>query len=433
MPAFCIFTKTSFMFKTIWCEIITIGEELLIGQVIDTNSAWIGKELNALGIKIRRITSITDNQDEIIRALDAADNYADIILVTGGLGPTKDDVTKNALCVYFKTHLIRNEKALANVNRLFSIRNREVTELNQKQADVPANCIVLQNPRGTAPGMWIEEQGKIYVSMPGVPGEMKGIMESEVLPRIQNKFNLPPVLHRTYMTQGIGESFLSEMIAEWEDQLPPTIRLAYLPSAGVVRLRLSAIGADEKTLSRELDKQEEKLFEVAGEYIYGKGEVRLEKIIGDLFRERKLSLSTAESCTGGYVAHRITTVPGSSDYYTGSVICYADRIKSEQLAVPPDLIKEKGAVSEEVVRLMAEGVKKLYATDYALATSGIAGPGGATAVKPVGLVWIAVAGPNGTHTKQLRLGDVRERVIHETANHILRMLQKIVTGSGQLH
>lgn len=409
-------------------EIMTIGDELLIGQVVDTNSAWIGQRLNEAGIRVKQITSVSDDEQHILQALSEARQRAGVVLITGGLGPTKDDITKKTLCKYFGVGLRLDPGALENVERIFRARGREVSEINRKQAEVPSNAGVLPNPQGTAPGMWFEQDGVIYVSLPGVPHEMKGIMEQAVLPRLRRHFGLPPIVHRTILTQGIGESLLAELIEPWEDALPPYIRLAYLPADGRVRLRLSASGKSEAELNDELDVQVERLKVLADKYIFGYGEDSLEALVGRLLREQRRTIATAESCTAGYIAHRLTLIPGSSDYYTGSVLAYDNRIKRELLGVEQSMLEQSGAVSEPVVCKMAETVRSLMGTDYGVATSGIAGPSGGSPEKPVGTVWIAVSGPSGTIARLYRLGQVRERVIREAAQQALAMTRKLLLG-----
>lgn len=409
-------------------EIITIGDELLIGQVIDTNSAWMGQKLNSIGVKVKQITSVSDDAEHIIAALTEARKRANLIFITGGLGPTKDDITKNTLCRYFNTTLRFDEKSFEVITEIFKARGRGVTDTNRKQAEVPSNCEVLLNKWGTAPGMWFDDEGKVFVSMPGVPYEMKGIMEYEVLPRLIERFKLPPIQHRTILTQGIGESNLSDLISSWEDKLPTYMKLAYLPSPGMVRLRITANGSDESALRSEIESEVQKLISIAGEYIYGYEEEKLESIVGNLLREQGKTLSTAESCTGGYIAHKITTIPGSSDYYIGSVIAYANRIKEKFLDVDPNIFEVHGAVSEQAVKAMAVHVKEKFGTDYAIACSGIAGPGGGTDEKPVGTVWLALATPEKVFTRKLLLGRVRERVIMEASQHALNMLRKALSG-----
>ncbi|MBK7851965.1 MAG: competence/damage-inducible protein A [Bacteroidetes bacterium] len=409
-------------------EIITIGDELLIGQVIDTNSAWMGQKLNSIGVKVKQITSVSDDADHIIAALNEARKRADLIFITGGLGPTKDDITKITLCRYFNSSLRFDEKSFEVITEIFKARGRGVTDTNRKQAEVPSNCEVLLNKWGTAPGMWFDDEGKVFVSMPGVPYEMKGIMENEVLPRLINRFKLPPIQHRTILTQGIGESNLSDLISSWEDKLPPYMKLAYLPSPGMVRLRISANGTNESALRSEMESEVKKLISIAGEYIYGFEEEKLESIIGELLRQQGKTLSTAESCTGGYIAHKITTIPGSSDYYIGSVIAYANIIKEKFLDVDPNIFEVHGAVSEQAVKAMAAHVKEKFGTDYSIACSGIAGPGGGTEEKPVGTVWLALATPEQVITRKFLLGRVRERVIMEASQHALNLLRKALVG-----
>lgn len=409
-------------------EIITIGDELLIGQVIDTNSAWIGQKLNENGIKVFQITSVSDNEEHILNALRDASMRADIILITGGLGPTKDDITKYTLCKYFKSNLRFDETAFIQIEKLFKARGREVTTVNRKQAEVPEKCEVIQNLQGTAPGMWFEEKGKIFISMPGVPYEMKSMMEHDVLPRLKKLFTDGAIVHKTIWFQGIGESFLSDMIEQWELALPKHIKLAYLPSSGILRLRLTATGSSENELHQQISAEVKKLYALVDEYIFGEDDDSLEKVTAALLTSRKSTISTAESCTGGYIAHRITSVPGSSNYYMGSVIAYDNSVKENMLGVSGATIQKHGAVSEEVVIEMATHAKANFKTDYAIAVSGIAGPSGGSPEKPVGTVHIAIAHPDGMLTRKLLLGTDRERIIRETALHALNNLRKIMTG-----
>ena len=407
-------------------EIITIGDELLIGQVIDTNSAWIGERLNSVGIKVKQISSVSDDKQHILSALAEAENRADIILITGGLGPTKDDITKHTLCQYFNTTLVPHPEIEAHIQNLFMARfKRDAAEVHLRQADLPANCTPLTNAVGTASGMWFERNGKIFISMPGVPYEMKSIVTNEALPKLKEKFTLPVIIHKTFLTQGYGESMIAEMIEPWEDALPQHIKLAYLPSPGVVRLRLSAFGNNALQLQAEVDAQGALLEAILGNKIFGYNKDTLESVIGNILRSRKQTLATAESCTGGKIAHHITLVPGSSDYYMGSVVCYDNNIKTNLLGVSAtDLITHGiGAVSETVAIQMADGVKKLMGTDYAIATTGIAGPTSPNTDKPVGMVWIAIAGPNGTIAKEFMLNDVRERFIDRATLTALNMLR----------
>ena len=409
-----------------FAEIITIGDELLIGQVIDTNSAWMGQKLNEAGIQIKQKTSVSDNEEHIIAALNEAKKRADIILITGGLGPTKDDITKYTLCKYFKSNLRFDEAVFIDIEKIFKARGKNVTASNRKQAEVPEKCTVIHNSKGTAPGMWFEKDGKIVVSMPGVPFEMKAMMEKDVLPMIREKYNTAFIFHKTILTQGIGESFLSDMIEEWENKLPENIRLAYLPTPGQVRLRLSANGENKAELTRQVEEEAMKLSAIAGEYIYGYENDTLEALIGKLLKEKRKTLSIAESCTGGYISHRITTIPGSSAYFFGSVVAYSYEMKEKFLDVESEVLKTKGAVSEEVVIQMAQNIKNKFKTDYSIAVSGIAGPDGGTPEKPVGTVWVAIAFPGKIITRKLQLGDNRERVIMETSHHALNMLRKVL-------
>jgi len=406
-------------------EIVTIGDELLIGQVVDTNSAFMATKLNEAGIHVCQITSVSDNREHIMEALDNAKQRADIILMTGGLGPTNDDITKNTLCEYFKVGLRFDSEAYKDVEYVFKVRGREVTEVNRRQAELPENCTALRNKNGTAPGMWFDVDGKVYVSMPGVPYEMKALMEDEVIPRLQKKFTLPVIVHKNVLTIGIGESFLAEKIATWEASLAKDgIKLAYLPSIGMVRLRLSSSGDDATFLTQKTEKKIEELKTIVGEFIFGYDNDTLEGVTGALLKERKQTISTAESCTGGYISHLITSIAGSSDYYVGSVITYSYEIKTLELNVSADLLNIKGAVSQEVVEQMASEVRRKFKTDYSIAVSGIAGPSGGTPEKPVGLVWIAIATPERVFSKKFQFANNRLRNIQMTSNAALNLLRK---------
>jgi nicotinamide-nucleotide amidase len=403
-------------------EIITIGDELLIGQVIDTNSAWIAEQLNMIGIKVHQITSISDNQEHILQTLKEASTRVQLILITGGLGPTKDDITKQTLCKYFDTSLIFSKEAYKNVENLFYHRGVKVTEVNRQQAMVPANCKVLPNVNGTAPCMWFEKENCIYVSMPGVPFEMKAIMEQEVIPQLLHK-QKQVIIHRTILTEGVGESMLASIIESWEDALPEFIKLAYLPQPGMVRLRLTAYGNDRDTLQLAVNKAEKELYPLAGKYIFGFDNDTIESVVGQLLRQKGMTLSTAESCTGGNIAQLITSISGSSDYFKGSLVAYSNEIKEKMLGVPHQTLVDHGAVSEQTVIAMAEGIRKKFETDYAIAVSGIAGPGGGTDEKPVGTTWIAVATPTGTNARKFLLGDHRGRNIRKASVAALNMLR----------
>lgn len=404
-------------------EIITIGDEILIGQIVDTNSAWIGQQMNAVGFKVHQITSVSDNREHILAALKEASGRVQVVLITGGLGPTKDDITKKTICDYFNVGLRFDEQAYKDVEHLFKIRGREVTNINRLQAEVPENCSTLYNKAGTAPGMWFDEGGVIYVSMPGVPHEMKYLMEKEVLPRLKEKFETPFILHKTLLTQGIGESFLSEMIADFEDALPANFKLAYLPAAGSVRLRLTASG-NRNEVTETMNRLVAELSVLVSEYLYGFDEESIQEVVGRLLKSKKLTLGTAESCTGGFLSHLITSISGSSEYYMGSTVTYSNESKTALLDVPADLVKQFGAVSEEVVKAMADGAKRKFNSDCALATSGIAGPGGGTPEKPVGTVWIGISTPEGTWAKKVLLGDNRLRTIEVASMTALNMLRK---------
>lgn len=411
-------------------EIITIGDEILIGQIVDTNSAFIGQLLNLNGISIKQISSVSDNRGHILEALEEAKGRADIILITGGLGPTKDDITKKTLCDYFNTAMRFDQAAYEDVAALFASYGKEVTPVNRLQAEVPAICEVLRNKLGTAPGMWFDVGGKIYVSMPGVPYEMKAMMKEQVVPRLKARFNFPAIYHKTVLTQGIGESVLSELISGWEDSLAEeNIKLAYLPSPGMVRLRLSTKGKDQQALIAAVEKKIEEVKPLIAGYIYGYeifGEEKetLEQKVGTMLKAKKQTVSTAESCTGGYIAHLLTSVPGSSAYYTGSVISYAYEIKESELAVPHEMIEKYGAVSQPVVEQMAKAIRAKYKTGYSVSASGIAGPDGGTDEKPVGTVWIAVATPAGVISQKFLFGNNRSRNIRKTADAALSMLKK---------
>ncbi len=407
-------------------SIITIGDELLIGQVIDTNSAWMAQELNKAGIWLRRRLSIGDVKEEIVTALDDESEKAAIILITGGLGPTADDITKPVLAEYFGGKLVMHEESLRRVTQIFERLNRPMIARNQKQAELPDVCTVIPNDRGTAPGMWFEKDGKIFVSMPGVPHEMKGMFTDYVLPKLREHFTLPFIDHRTLLTAGIGESFLAEKIAVWEEALPPHIKLAYLPNYGMVRLRITGMDTDQPRLEKELDMQFGKLQALVKEWLVTNEDISLSEVVGKLLLQQNKTLSTAESCTGGYLAHLITAVAGSSAYYKGSVISYANEMKQKVLGVQESTLETAGAVSEETVRQMLKGALAVNHTDYAIATSGIMGPGGGSAEKPVGTVWIAVGDRREIVAEKFVLRFDRARNIEITANFALNMLQRFL-------
>ena len=408
-------------------SIVTIGDELLIGQVIDTNSAWMAQELNKAGFWVRRRVAIGDGREDILKALEEESAVAEVILITGGLGPTADDITKAVLCEYFNSTLVVNEAALENVKNIFTkIFKRPVIERNLKQAEVPAACKVIQNKRGTAPGMLFDKNEKIFVSMPGVPYEMKGMMTDDVIPFLKSRFVTHYISHRTLLTAGIGESGLADHISKFESDLPPHIKLAYLPGYGMVRLRLTANAAQADGLERELDHAFNILKSLVNEWMVTDEDITLQEALGKLLTARKQSVSTAESCTGGYVAHLITSIPGSSIYYHGSVIAYDNEIKRKMLNVDPAVLSAHGAVSEETVKAMVHGAIRNLETDFALATSGIMGPGGGSEEKPVGIVWIAAGNAHEIFTRKLWFRFDRQRNIEMTAINVLNLLRTFI-------
>ena len=394
-----------------------------------TNSAWMGTELAKAGIKVKQITSISDNAEHIVDALNEAKNRVDIILMTGGLGPTKDDLTKDVLADYFNTELQLHEPSLADIAEIFKARGRELTELNRLQAYLPANCIPVRNVLGTAPGMWFEQEGKVYVSMPGVPFEMKRMMTDLVLPKLKAHFKTPEIIHKVIQTTGLPESILAAKIEDWENSLPPHIKLAYLPHLGGVRLRLTGQGTDAAILEQEMQKLVQKLSNIIPNYIFAFGEVALEEAIGNLLKEKGLTIATAESCTGGYLAHKITSISGSSAYYQGSIIAYHNEVKIRELNVKPETLQQHGAVSEATVREMAQNVRLKFNTSIGVATSGIAGPDGGTPEKPVGTIWIAYADKDKTIAKLLNFNKDRLINIEYTALAVLNLIRQSLTGT----
>lgn len=403
-------------------EIITIGDEILIGQIVDTNSAWIAIELNKIGISVKQITSISDDAEHIVAALDEAKSRADIILITGGLGPTKDDITKHTLAKYFNMPLRLDPATLVHVQHFFEQRNRPMLEANRKQAEVPDGCTVIKNTYGTAPCMWFNQDKKIIVSLPGVPFEMKYLMEAEIIPRLQAVFKLPFIIHQTILTAGLGESFLAQEIADIEDSLPPSIKLAYLPKLGQLRLRLSARGDNEMQLKRALADYTEQLIARLGSFVVHTEDLSFEKVILDLMNHAKVTLSLAESCTGGYLSHLFTQHPGSSAVFQGGAVTYSNALKKSILSVNETTLANYGAVSEQTVIEMASGARKNFATDYAIAITGVAGPDGGTAEKPVGMVWIAVAHQKGVNAKRFNFTSLRGQNIERAAISALTML-----------
>lgn len=409
-------------------SIITIGDELLIGQVIDTNSAWMAQQLNKAGIRVCRRVAVGDAWDEIWNALDEESKHADIILITGGLGPTADDITKPLLCKYFNGKLVVNEAALENVKYLFEkvFRRPIHSDRNLKQAEVPDTCTVIQNKRGTAPGMWFEKDGKVYMSMPGVPHEMQGMMISDVIPLLTKKFNVANIAHRTLLTFGIGESMLADLIQDFEEALPSHIKLAYLPNYGMVRLRLTSIGDNKSVIEKEIDEQFTVLQEKVKDYLVTNEDEPMQDVVAKLLKRYKKTVSTAESCTGGYIASLITAKPGASEYYNGSVVSYSYQAKEDLLGVEKNVLESLGAVSEQVVTQMAKGAMENLKTDYTIAVSGIMGPGGGTDDKPVGTVWVAVGSNQKINTQKFQFRFDRERNIILTATNALNLLRKLI-------
>ena len=411
------------MTQIIKAELLTIGDEILYGQIVDTNSQWMSVELDKVGIKVIRKTTVGDQETEILTAFAEAEKRADIVLITGGLGPTSDDLTKPLLAKYFNCDLVMHQEALAEITAFFKSRGREMTELNRQQAALPSCCTKITNPIGTAPGMWFERNNKVFMSMPGVPHEMKKMMTERVIPKLKEKFKTPVIYHKVIRTIGIGESFLADKIAVWEKSLPPHIKLAYLPSLGEVKLRLTGFGSSTADLQKEIDGLSDALLPLAGEYVYGYGGEPIEVAIGKMLRERKVTLSIAESCTGGYLSHLITSVPGCSDYFLGTMIPYAYEVKMRQLGVKPEVLEKHGAVSEPTIVEMANIVRAKFNTDIGVATSGIAGPGGATPEKPVGLVWIAYSDKHQTVTKKLQLSQDRAINIRMASMAVLNLIR----------
>ncbi|AEW00675.1 damage-inducible protein CinA [Niastella koreensis] len=417
--------------ERIVASIITIGDELLIGQVIDTNSAFISQELNKIGVWVKRRVAVGDSKEEIQRALDEESRDSNIIIMTGGLGPTADDITKPVLAEYFGGKLVMNEEVRKHVVYLFEqVFRRPMIERNLKQAEVPDVCTVLPNARGTAPGMWFEKAGKVFVSLPGVPHEMKGLITTEVLPRLQQRFIMPFIGHRTMLTAGVGESFLAEAIQHWEEKLPAHLKLAYLPNYGMVRLRITGWSTDKARLEEELDREFATLKKLVQEWLVIDEDASLPMALSKLLRSKNKTMATAESCTGGYIAHLITAIPGASNIYKGSIISYDNEVKINQLQVSPIILQKMGAVSEEVVTEMAAGVLAKLNTDYAVAVSGIMGPDGGSPEKPVGTVWIAAGDKHKLVTQKFQFRFDRDRNIEMTATQALNLLRKFIVENA---
>ena len=407
-------------------EIITIGDEILIGQTVDTNSAWMAHELNLIGVDVTKIVSISDKQEEITKALDNSVQSVDLVLITGGLGPTDDDITKKTLAEYFDTKLVLNNDVLKHIERFVIKRKSFMNERNVKQAEVPEGCKIIQNEIGTAPGMWFEKDGKIIISMPGVAFEMKKMMEETILPELETKRTSFEIIHRTVLTQGWPESKLAEYLEEWEKNLPDVISLAYLPSPGIIKLRFTAKGENKKYLQDTINHKIQKLETIIPQLICGYDSDKLEEITGRLLESTGKTLSVAESCTGGNIAHLITSIPGSSSYFLGGAIAYSNDVKINLLGVSNSNIDKYGAVSKQVVEDMARGAIKRFQSDYAVATSGVAGPTGGTAEKPVGTIWIAVCDDSKVISQKFVFGNHRGRNIQMTSVTALNMLRKLI-------
>lgn len=408
-------------------EIITIGDEILIGQIVDTNSAFIAKELNKIGVAVYQITSVQDEREHILQALEDAKKRVQIVIVTGGLGPTKDDITKHVFCEFFNDTLISDEGVLQHVEELFAkyITSTPISDINRKQALVPSKATVLKNEYGTAPGMWMLSGETVFVSLPGVPFEMQNLMKNAVIPKITSEFKRPYIFHKTLVTYGLGESAIAAKIEDWENRLPSFIKLAYLPSLGRVGLRLSAKGADQKLLEETIEIEMKKLHPLIGDIMYGtEDEETLEEVVAQLLTEQKMTLATAESCTGGSIAQQLTALPGASAYFMGSVISYATDTKVEVLHVPREIIDAHSVVSAEVAKAMAENVRQLLKSDFAIATTGNAGPTKGDSDAEIGTVYIAIASPNGIKAEKFSMGNHRVRIVQKTVNKALELLQR---------
>ena len=408
-----------------FAEIITIGDELLIGQVVDTNSAWMGRELNKIGIEVLRVVSVRDRAQEITDAIDNAMKRVNLVLVTGGLGPTKDDITKQTLCEYFHTELIFDDEVFENVKRVLAGKI-PMNTFNKSQAMVPKGCLVINNRVGSASISWFEQDGKILISMPGVPLEMTTVMSEEVIPRLRSRFQSNVIMHKTFWVKNYPESVLAEKLELWENALPECLKLAYLPKMGIIRLRLTGRGGEERVVEAALKTEIRKLKEILGDDLFNEEDIPLEILIGQLLRKKNLTLSTAESCTGGSIAARLTAFAGSSDYFKGSIVAYSNEVKVNLLHVSSETLDNYGAVSKETVIEMVKGAMESLKTDCAVATSGIAGPGGGTESKPVGTVWIAVAYKNEIRTFKQETNRGREMNVERAGDNALILLQELI-------
>jgi nicotinamide-nucleotide amidase len=413
-------------------EILTIGDEILIGQIINTNSVWIAQQLNLAGIKVVHMASVSDEEQAIVEAFDQAAKRSDVVFITGGLGPTKDDITKKVFAAYFNTELALDEVVLKDIDTYFNKRGRKLNDINAQQAWLPKGCTVIKNHNGTAPGMWMQKNNTVFISMPGVPYEMKGMMTDGILPKILKENTLPSIYHKSILTQGIGESTIAEIANDWEDALiEKNIKLAYLPQPGSVRLRLSTFGNDPTLLKKNVEEEIEKFKLLLGKYIFGYEEYgeeppSIEKIVSELLRERKQTLALAESCTGGYIASLFTAIPGASEIFKGAIVPYTNLSKHELLQVDEKLFTTVGSVSKVVVQQLAQNVLKKFDSDYAISISGIAGPTGGTPEKPVGTVWMAVANKENVFAFKYQFGDNRQRNITMTASAAINLLRKLI-------
>ncbi len=413
-------------------HIITIGDEILIGQIIDTNSAWMAGQLNLIGAHVSQINSIGDDEEQITDTVRRSLDRADVVLLTGGLGPTKDDITKNSLAELFQCKLEFHQPTYEKILKLFEKWGRETTPAHKAQCYLPNKASILNNKMGTAPGMWFEKNEKVLVSMPGVPYEMRYLMENEVIPKLQSRFPGQPIAHRTILTAGEGESRIAVRIQDFEESLPSHIKLAYLPNLGHVRLRLTAVGSDQAQIEVEIEQKAMELSNAISDLVYGHGEIKLEEAVGQLLRDKGLMLSTAESCTGGYVSHLITTIPGSSTYFKGGIVAYSNDVKMQQLNVNQETLESFGAVSEQTVTEMVRGSLHQLGSDLAIAISGIAGPGGGSPEKPVGTIWMAIGNHRIINTQKLQLSKNRLKNIQYTGNKALNMIREFVNQNYPL-
>jgi nicotinamide-nucleotide amidase len=409
-----------------FAEIITIGDEILIGQIVDTNSAFIASELNKIGVSVFQITSVQDDRKHILEALHEARSRARIVFITGGLGPTKDDITKRTLCEYLNDTMVQNQEVLAHIEELFEkYISTPISDMNRHQAMVPSKAQILQNDYGTAPGMWLEEKDCLFISLPGVPFEMKNLLSNHVLPKIIKTFKRPYIIHKTIMTYGLGESAIAERIAGWDSDLPSFVKLAYLPNLGKVRLRLTAKGTNKEQLEKAINSATKELYTIIGDIISGEEEAgTLESVVGKLLTEKKLTLATAESFTGGKISEQITSVPGASAYFMGSVVSYATQAKIDLLKVPKKIIAQYSVVSAEVAMAMAKNVRELLKADFGVATTGNAGPTKGDSDAPIGTVYIAIATKDNVYASEFSMGNHRTRIVQKGVHKALEMLQK---------